>query len=184
MSDSEKRFLLKLARDTIEGYLKNGILPRINESKLSKNLLRKQACFVTLNKHHMLRGCIGSLLPQEKLYECVIRNSINAALHDIRFKPVSYDELKDIEIEISLLTLPERLEYSDWQDLLNKLKPGIDGVILNMNNKQATFLPQVWGKIPNKELFLSELCMKAGLNYDCWKHKPDIYIYHAIVFAE
>ena len=123
-------------------------------------------------------------MPLKPLYECVIENAINAAVNDPRFMPMTIDELDKVKIEISVLTLPKRLEYRDANDLLAKLKPMRDGVILKKGLYQATFLPEVWKELPNKELFLTHLCLKAGLSGDCWKHNPEIYIYHAIVFEE
>jgi len=179
----DQQLLLKLARETLESYLKNGSLPRVEVEKLSPKLKEMRGCFVTLYKNGMLRGCIGSLLPLEPLYQCVIRNSINAALHDLRFPSVRYEELKEIKIEISVLTVPKKLEFKDSEELLEKLK-GNEGVILKLGGRQATYLPQVWKHFPEKQEFLSHLCMKAGLAPGCWEEGAEIEIYHAQVFDE
>lgn len=185
INQQEKDFLLDLARKTLTSYVKEKKVPLLNEKQLTKNLLNVQGCFVTFEKHGNLRGCTGDILPERELYKCVIGNSINSAVNDIRFNPVTEDELKDIEIEISILTVPKKLEYSSWQDLLDKLTPLKDGIVLVSNNSQATYLPQVWEQIPDKEDFLSYLCEKAKLTMDCWKN-PDteIFVYNAIVFGE
>ena len=183
LNREEKMFLLRLARETLEYYLKNQTVPDIKESELTQNLKKVQGCFVTLNKHGNLRGCIGHILPQIPLYQCVIQNSINAALHDMRFQPVSYDELKDIDIEISVLSVPKPLEFQNSEELLKKLQPGKHGVVLYYNGKQSTFLPQVWETIPNKEEFLSHLCLKQFSPPDCWK-SARVDVYEAIVFDE
>lgn len=180
----DKEFLLKLARETLKGYLKNGSKPGVEEDKLSSELKERKGCFVTLEKNHQLRGCIGHILPQEPLYKCVMDNAINAALHDPRFTPVKYDELKDVEIEISVLSIPKKLNYSSPEDLLSKLTPEKDGVILKSGWREATYLPQVWEQIPEKEIFLSSLCRKGGMSSDCWKKGIEVYTYHARVFRE
>ena len=94
---------------------------------------------------------------------------MNAAFHDYRFSPLSKDELHDIRFEVSILTLPERLEYQGADDLVSKLKPGVHGVIIGRGRASATFLPQVWKQLPEPEEFLSRLCLKAGLSMDAWR---------------
>jgi len=184
VNKENQKILLKLARNTLESYLKNRTLPQIDISSIPSTLKEKRGCFVTLHKKGELRGCIGSLLPQEELYKCVMRNAINAALRDLRFKPVSYDELKDIDIEVSVLTLPKILEFKTPEELLDKISKK-DGIILKSGIHQATYLPQVWEQIPHKELFLSHLCLKAGLPFECWKSLDiEIKTYQAQVFSE
>ena len=183
LKNEEEKILLKIARETLESYIRNRSIPSINESSLSENLKENKGCFVTLYKNGNLRGCIGSILPIEPLYRCVIRNTINAAVNDMRFLPVREEELKDIKIEISVLSIPKKLEFKDWRELLNKLE-GREGVIIKIHHKQATYLPQVWKIFENKEEFLSNLCLKAGANIDCWKKKAEIYVYEAEVFEE
>jgi len=129
----------------------------------------KRAAFVTLKINGELRGCIGELEARTSLYESVSRNTEQAAFHDPRFHPLRKDELEELEIEISILSEPKLLEYSSPQDLLNKLRPNIDGVIITKDFNCATFLPQVWENIPDKKVFLSELCSKARLRADEWK---------------
>lgn len=184
INENDKKFLLNLARKTLESYLSKGTKPDIDEIEISENLKKKQGCFVTLEKNNQLRGCIGHILPQVPLYDCVIENAINAALHDPRFTEVKYDELKDIKIEISVLSLPKILQYSSDEDLLKKLTPYEDGVILKFGSRQSTYLPQVWEQIPDKKIFLSSLCQKAGMPEDCWKKGAEVYTYRAEVFSE
>jgi len=183
LEDDEKVFLLRLARKVLEERLGYGRSYAI--SNVPEKLKEVKGCFVTLKKHGQLRGCIGHILPREPLYKCVIDNTINAALHDIRFFPVRYEELKDIEIEISVLSVPVLLKHESWQEVLNSLVPLRDGVVLKRSMQMATYLPQVWEQIPDKVLFLEHLCMKAGMEKNCWKDKAtEIYIYHADVFSE
>ena len=130
----------------------------------------KRAAFVTLTKQRALRGCIGSLVAVESLAESVRRNAVNAALHDPRFPPLTLQELEGVHIEISVLSPPQPLPYSDAKHLLQQLEPGLDGLILEgPGGSRATFLPQVWKQLPAAPDFLCALCRKAGLAADAWK---------------
>jgi len=183
--EEDKKFLLGLARETLNSYLKDGKKPEVDEAKLSANLKKVQGCFVTLDSNGNLRGCIGHILPQEELYRCVIDNAVNAALRDSRFQPVSYDESKSLGVEISVLTVPEKLEFSSGEDLQAKLRPMVDGVVLKSGWHQSTYLPQVWDAFPDKPSFLSSLCVKGGANADCWKDtSTEVLTYQAEVFHE
>jgi len=151
----------------------------------SEKLKKVQGCFVTLNKNGNLRGCIGHILPQEELYKCVIDNAVNAAVNDGRFNPVTEDEIKDIEVEVSVLTSPYKLEYNDSQELLEKLRPMVDGVVIKSGWHQSTYLPQVWEMFDSKEEFLSSLCVKGGASQGCWKDpNTEVLVYQAQVFSE
>lgn len=185
LSENDKKFLLKIARKTIINKTTKNILTEEEIKNLSNSLKEKRGCFVTLNKNHQLRGCIGYILPIKPLYEAVIDNAYNAAFGDPRFPPVNESEIENIKIEISVLTVPEKLYYKDTTDLLNKLKPNIDGVIIKKGTRSATFLPQVWEQLPRKEEFLAHLCMKAGLSPDEWtKNSLEVEIYKVELFEE
>lgn len=185
LTPQEEDFLLKLARETLEKHFEDGSKPLVDESKLTPQLKKVSGAFVTLNKDGSLRGCIGHIMPQKPLYEAVIENALNAALRDPRFTPVEKQELSDIHIDISMLTLPEELDYDGASDLLAKLVPGRDGVVLKYGSRQSTYLPQVWDQIPGKEDFLTSLCNKQGSPGDCWR-KDDVIVdvYRAQVFEE
>ncbi|MBD3204653.1 AmmeMemoRadiSam system protein B [Candidatus Woesearchaeota archaeon] len=184
ISKNDKEFLLKLSRETLEKYIKETKIPKINKNLISERLLKKQGCFVTLNKKNNLRGCIGHIMPQETLYECVIDNTINAAVNDRRFSLVQEHELDEIEIEISALSVPERLDYKNPEDLLKQLIPEKHGVIVKSGLHQATYLPQVWEELPEKKEFLQRLCIKAGLTQYCWKENINVLTYTASVWEE
>ena len=139
--------------------------------------------FVTLTINNSLRGCIGYIEPIMPLYKAVIENARNAALSDPRFDPVTASELDKICVEVSVLTVPVPLAYNDPDDLLEKLRPNIDGVILSYHGTQSTFLPQVWEQLPDKIQFLQHLSMKAGLAADSWK-KASYKVYQAEHFKE
>ena len=132
-----------------------------------------------------MRGCIGNILPSRPLYLAVRDNTINAAVNDPRFEKVKKDELKEIKIEISVLSVPEEIKGDNNKEKIEKIKENIDGIILSKGWAQATFLPQVWEQLPSKNEFLSQLCLKAGLNEECYLEK-DIKIekYHALHFRE
>lgn len=140
--------------------------------------------FVTLKQSHNLRGCIGNLVSDKTIDEGVRSNALSAAFNDYRFKPLIAAELDSLEIEVSVLTTPEKLEYVNWQELLTKIRIGIDGVILRKGSASATFLPQVWEQLPQPESFLSQLSLKAGLSKDAWKNdKLDIETYQVESFS-
>ena len=177
-SKDEQKQLLTLARKSILHYLKEKSMLIENPKDYSQKLLEKRGTFVTLTIEGGLRGCIGHIEPFLPLYEDIIDNSVSAAFMDPRFYPLADDEFKKIQIEISILTLPKTLKYKDADDLLHKLNPGKDGVIIEKNGYSATFLPQVWEQIKNPEDFLSHLCVKAGLSAYEWKKgdlKVEIY---------
>jgi AmmeMemoRadiSam system protein A len=178
-----KEILLEIAKNSILEELSGQKLININEI-LEKNPFLKEdrAVFVTLTIDKNLRGCIGSILPQRAFIEDIILNAKNAAFNDPRFSPLTKEEFEKIEIEVSVLTIPERVEYDTKEDLKHMIKPNIDGVILSFASYKATFLPDVWAQLPLFELFFSQLCMKAGMNGDCLKHHPVIYTYQTEVF--
>ncbi|MDY6906316.1 MAG: AmmeMemoRadiSam system protein B [Thermodesulfobacteriota bacterium] len=134
-----------------------------------KDLQAKRGVFVTLTMNGELRGCIGSLTPDEAIITGVRRNAINAAFHDPRFPALTKEEAKQMEVEVSILTEPQPMAYKDSKDLLEKLCPDIDGVIIRKGLARATFLPQVWEQLPTREEFLSHLCNKAGLPGNAWE---------------
>ena len=184
LTDIDRNFLLVLARTTIEAKLRSqDSVDKPEET--SSALQEKRGCFVTLHKRGVLRGCIGTIEPQKSLLEGVEENAINAAFGDPRFPAMTEDELEDIEIEVSVLTMPRVLEYTDADDLKAKLRPGIHGVILSRGWQRSTFLPQVWDQLPNVEDFLGNLCRKAGMERTCWMDSDiQVRVYEAEYFSE
>jgi AmmeMemoRadiSam system protein A len=142
----------------------------------------KRGVFVTLTKNGELRGCIGFIQPLKSIYDSVKENALNAAFHDPRFKPLQKEELKDLKIEISILTLPVKIGFKEPKELLQKLTPH-HGVILEKSGHQATFLPQVWEQITDPIEFLQQLSWKAGLTTEAWK-SANISIYTVEKFEE
>jgi len=166
--------LTQLARKTIQAHFNH---ERFDPDERTKKLYDfNKASFVTLTKNGELKGCIGSLTPSQELWKDVQENALNAAFSDFRFVSVREEDLKDIKIEVSVLTEPKRLTYNDEEDLLKKIN-SLMGIILKKGSYQATFLPQVWKELPDKEEFLKQLSLKAGLREDAWK-SAEIFYYH------
>lgn len=177
--------LVKLARLHIEQELsgKKAPMPPMDENDPCFHSYC--GTFVTLKKKGALRGCIGNLVGRHTIWESVWQNAANAAFGDPRFPEVTQDELDDIEIEVSILSTLQRLDFTDSGDLLGKLRPHIDGVTISKGMASATFLPQVWEQLPKKKAFLEHLCLKAGLQADAWKRPGlDVSTYQAQYFDE
>jgi AmmeMemoRadiSam system protein A len=184
LTGEEGKRLLSVARETIEQrFFDQSGQP--SEADLSAKFLKQRGTFVTLTTGGRLRGCIGHIIPQESLIEGVRVNAINAAFKDPRFPPLTKEEWQRVKIEVSILTEPRPLSYSDADDLLNKLRPDVDGLIIKKGYHQATFLPQVWEQLPKKEEFLAHLCLKAGLGADAWKKGDlEVSVYQVQAFEE
>lgn len=181
----EQQILLRMAREAMECGVRGRKLPPLNESSLTSHLRERGASFITLTIRGQLRGCIGALEAHQPLATDVREHAIAAALEDPRFPPVREDELSRIQIEVSRLTRPVSLEYKDAADLLSKLRPHVDGVILRDGFRRATFLPQVWEKIPNPAEFMDNLCYKMGVSDNTWRVKHlDVLIYQVEEFHE
>jgi len=179
LNKKQKKKLLNIARKTLNGFFKKGQTPEFNidDPLLNQN----RGAFVTLHKNGRLRGCLGYILPQKKLYKAISELVISSATKDIRFPPVNKNELSKIDIEISVLTVPKKIND------INKIKMGKHGVIVKKGYKQGVYLPQVATETGwNKKQFLSSLCSrKAGLPADAWEEKDTkIYIFEAQVFNE
>ncbi len=185
LTEAEKQTLLHLARQALESGVRGLPLPHIDPTVLTPRLQAGGASFVTLTKNGELRGCIGALEPYQPLAEDVREHAVAAALEDYRFPQVQEAELPQIAIEISRLTVPVPLEYTTPEDLLEKLHPDVDGVILRDGFHRATFLPQVWEKIPEKEAFLANLCYKMGASPNTWRRKHlEVLVYQVEEFHE
>ncbi len=181
----EKRLLLDIARDAIYSVAAGKETPVIQLADLTENLRRKGASFVTLTISGKLRGCIGSLEATQPLALDVQEHAVAAATQDFRFPPISLNEVPLLEIEISRLTPTQKLEYENPHDLVAKLRPGKDGVVIRDGFRRATFLPQVWEKLPAPEEFLNHLCMKMGAEPNLWRKKDlEIFTYQVEEFKE
>lgn len=185
LSEDERKLLLRLAREAIEAAVNDRPLPPLDLTQLPVLLREAGASFVTLTEDGELRGCIGALEAYQPLADDVREHAVAAAQEDYRFYPIRPKEVPHIQIEISRLTKPQPLEYDSPEDLLGKLRPGIDGVILYDGLRRATFLPQVWEKLPDRAEFLSHLCAKMGAMENTWRKKHlSVSIYQVEEFHE
>jgi len=188
LTDEQGKALLWLARETIARQLGMAVHEPgadIAARLLDQELQGKRGTFVTLKEHGELRGCIGSLAAMDSIVEGVKRNALHAAFEDSRFRPVEIKELGAIEVEISILTEPTPLAYTNAEELLRMLRVGVDGVILRKGVQGATFLPQVWEQLPDPRDFLSHLCRKAGLPADAWQSRIlEVSTYQVQYFEE
>jgi len=177
LNKTDQKMLLSLARETIHRYLTTETVPL--PRGFSPSAQNHQGAFVTLHKHNNLRGCIGHMAEDTPLYRVVGKMALQAAFNDRRFKPVTLDELDDIEIEISVLTPFKLVPCAD------DIVIGRDGVRLEKNGRSAVYLPQV---APEQgwtlEETLDHLCQKAGLPASGWKRGAKLYTFQAEVFCE
>jgi AmmeMemoRadiSam system protein A len=185
LTNEEQQTLLRLARQTMEHAVQGKKLPPVDDASITPHLREQGASFVTLTIDGDLRGCIGALEAYQPLVDDVREHAVAAALEDPRFPPVDQTELSKIKLEVSRLTAPHLLEYSNSADLISKLRPHVDGVILKSEFRRATFLPQVWEKIPDPQEFLDHLCAKMGAKPNLWRNtKLQVYVYQVEEFHE
>ena len=140
----------------------------------------KGAAFVTLTINGKLRGCIGTVVPHQAVGLDVADNAYDAAMRDTRFTPVKPEELEQISISISLLTDYDAVNFSSEEDLLSKIRPGIDGLIIRDGDRQGLFLPSVWEQLPDKREFLNNLKIKAGLSPSYWSDNIKVYRFRTL----
>jgi AmmeMemoRadiSam system protein B/AmmeMemoRadiSam system protein A len=179
LNKNQRKRLLEIARSSIQTYLRTGKKLEVNETDPA--LLRENGAFVTLHEHGELRGCIGNLVGNQPLYLTIRDMAVESATGDFRFSSVTLPELKDIEIEISVLSPLERVHSID------EIQLGIHGVLVRKGFNSGVFLPQVATETGwTKEEFLSNLCAhKAGLPASAWQDRTtEIYKFSAEVFSE
>ncbi|MDI6766981.1 MAG: AmmeMemoRadiSam system protein B [Bacteroidota bacterium] len=179
LSEKDKKDLLAIARNTVAQYVKERKVPDVDATKLSDNIKTHCGAFVTLHKHGELRGCIGRFEPTEPLYKVVQQMAVAASTEDYRFQSVKSNEIKDLDIEISVLTPMKKINSIDEIEL------GKHGIYIKKGNRGGTFLPQVAKETGwTREEFLGHCAQdKAGIGWDGWKD-ADIFIYEALVFSE
>lgn len=181
MAEEEKgRLLTALARSAIARQFGRETAPLPHPDWLDE----PAAVFVTLTQNGALRGCIGSLEAYRPLDKDVEANAQAAAFNDQRFPPLAAAELDDTRIEISVLSKPEAMHFTDERDALTQLRPGVDGVIFQSGWHRATFLPQVWEQLPDRSQFMAHLKMKSGLPADFWSDTVQLARYTVIKFKE
>ena len=177
LTAGRKAELLQLARDTITGYLESGVMPEYETD--DPELLRKSGAYVTLKKNGELRGCIGHIRGDNPLHQVVQEMAVAAGTSDKRFPPLNLEELNEIDIEVSVLSPLQRVAD------VEQIEVGIHGLMIFKDGRQGVLLPQVavengW----DREQFLEQLCLKAGLPGNCWVEKAGLYNFSAKVFGE
>ena len=187
LSETEGRLLLQLARRTIAAeWGIEGQPPPDFETQLQAPIFTTpRGTFVTLKKSGDLRGCIGSLTTHQSLVDNVRTNARNAAFRDPRFPPMTREELDHVQIEVSVLSKPQKLDYTSGKELCDRLQPHVDGLVIRKGHASATFLPQVWKQLARPEDFLAHLCLKAGLTADAWRQTDlEVETYRVQYFDE
>ena len=182
-SAEDQAGLLQVALASIESGLETGSPLRVNPDACTPALSNRRASFVTLKRNGELRGCIGSLAPVSSLVEDVARNAFAAAFRDPRFPALTAAEMQDLEIGISVLGPTEPVKFGSEAELLDLLRPGIDGLVLQDGRHRGTFLPAVWESLPKPADFLGHLKQKAGLPSDYWSDTLEIERYTTQSFA-
>jgi AmmeMemoRadiSam system protein A len=183
LSESQRAELLEVARKSIEyGLSHSGALPV--DPAAHPPFDRPGASFVTLHRLGELRGCIGSLQAHRPLLADVAENAYAAAFRDHRFNRLQTGELGDLDVDVSVLSEPQPLNFTDQADLLAQLRPGIDGLILEDRGRRGTFLPSVWQSLPTAEDFLHNLKLKAGLPGDHWSDTLRVWRYTTESFGD
>lgn len=165
------RQLLQVARSSLKSFVRHGRPYRPNLDALPESFRKSASTFVTLTNRGHLRGCIGSTEFRHPLAIDVAQNAA-AASRDPRFPPVTTGELEDVRLEVTLLQPPQLLDYQNEDELLLKLRPGVDGVIVQWEDRRGLLLPQVWVRLPEAADFMRALCQKAQIPPDILKATP------------
>lgn len=183
MKEPYQTLLLETAKHAIKfGLTENSNLP-IDPEEFEPTLQEFRASFVTLHIEGALRGCIGTLEAYQPLIIDVADNAFNAAFKDPRFSALNRKEFPRLDYHISILTPPSILETTSEADLLNQLRPNIDGIIIKEGMKRATFLPSVWEQLPDRKTFLTQLKIKAGFSPSYWSKNITIERYEVDSFS-
>ncbi len=184
LNPEQRQQLLALARESIRHALQHDAPLRPALADYPPPLTEPAASFVTLNLNQQLRGCIGTLSAYQPLVIDVATNAYNAAMRDPRFPSLTAEELAQVKIHISVLSTPAPLFVDSEEDLLARLRPGIDGLIIRDGVYHATFLPSVWQSLPTAADFVSHLKHKAGLPAHYWSDTLEIETYQSESFGD
>ncbi len=180
----QRQILLDIARRSIRHGLDQGVALQVQADDFEPPLRAVRACFVTLNLHAALRGCIGHLEASLPLVEDVAESAFSAAFKDPRFPPLAENEYDGLELHISVLTPAEPLPCDSEDDLLRQMRPFKDGLILTDGVHRGTFLPSVWEQLPEPWDFLRHLKQKAGLPENYWSPSLRVYRYETESFSQ
>ncbi|WP_369157677.1 AmmeMemoRadiSam system protein A [Candidatus Thiodiazotropha sp. LNASS1] len=182
-SAEERTTLLEVAVHSIKHGLEQGVPLPVAANDYPAGLREIRACFVTLLLGGDLRGCIGHLEAHLSIVEDVAENAYAAAFRDPRFPPLTSHDRNNLEIHISVLTPAEVIDFESEQELVSKIRPSVDGLILLDGHHRGTFLPSVWESIPDTRNFLSHLKQKAGLPANYWSSTLEVYRYETESFS-
>lgn len=183
LSLSHRQILIQTARKAISDLLDIENDCRISAPGIPASLHEEKASFVTLNLNNRLRGCIGSLVAHRALIVDVAENAQAAANRDPRFKPVTLEEYHRLEIHLSVLSTPAEISFSHWEQLLETIRPRVDGLVIEEKGQRATYLPSVWEQLPDPETFVMELRRKAGLHPEKWSTSARVFRYTTEEFS-
>lgn len=182
LSVNDQTACLDVAREAIQFGLKNGERIKIDPADYSAELQQQAASFVTLHKNGALRGCIGALEAYQPLINDVAEHAFAAAFEDPRFPALAEHEYNSLKINISIIGAAEIISFENEDDLLKKIRPDVDGLILEYGFSRSTFLPSVWEQLPDKKEFLNHLKAKAGLPQNWWDNTVKISRYETFSF--
>jgi len=168
----------ELAKYAIKYFLDTNSFPLLEKKDVPKKLIDNKACFVTVYVKGDLRGCIGNYIPEKPLYLGIIDNAVRASRLDPRFHSITKNDISDLEVQVTVLSPLKKYIFKNEIDLIKFLSKEKPGVMIKKGFERALFLPQVWEKLPEPQVFLSELCIKGGLNPDDWKKDANFWIFY------
>jgi AmmeMemoRadiSam system protein A len=184
LSAEQQKVLLALAQQSLKSGLSQAGAAKIKIQDYDNELQKVAASFVTLHINGNLRGCVGRLEASRPLVEDISENAYGAGFEDSRFSPLQDNELSLLDIHISILTTPQKLQVKDEKDLFKKLRPGLDGLVLREGGRRSTFLPSVWDSLPDVEEFVAALKHKGGWSKNYWSSKILVQTYQVEEFGE
>jgi len=182
MDERHCKQLFSIVKKSIKYGLENNSRLIINPEEFDSVLREKRATFLTLHLNGALRGCIGSLSADKSLIEDLSSNAYSAAFRDSRFSSLKESEFDQLHYHISILTQSTPILFKSEKDLIDQLRPYIDGLVLKEGMNSGTFLPSVWEQLPDREMFLKHLKQKAGLSQDYWSDSVTIDRYEVYSF--
>jgi len=183
-SEQLRTILLETAWRSIRHGLAHGKPLTVNPADFDSPIVETGASFVTLHQQYALRGCIGTLEALHPLINDIAENAFAAAFRDPRFAPVRQADIRKLNLNISVLGKPAALEFVSEQDLLEQIRPNLDGLILQDGLNRGTFLPTVWESLPDRQEFLRHLRIKAGLPADYWSNTIEVWRYTTECFGD
>lgn len=182
LTTDDQDVCLQIAHQSIQQGLQNGSALKVITCDYSSDLQQNLTSFVTLHINEKLRGCIGALEAYQPLINDIAEHAYSAAFQDPRFPALQDNEYDQLDIKISVLGKPEAMTFKNEDDLLQKIQPNVDGLILEHGSNRSTFLPSVWEQLPDKRIFLNHLKAKAGLSQEWWDNAVKISRYETFSF--